>query len=102
MGFNNGGEDAGAAKLELPPGQVVRGISGRGMQDERTVVKRGEHGLHAGEVSSSCRDDQRRVQQLAMKFLRLEKVVCAFSAPIGDGGEILEFFLVWEVYLPRV
>ena len=62
LGFEDGGEDVCAAELALPPGQVIRSVSGRGVRKERIVIERGKHGLHAGEVSSSCRDDQCRVQ----------------------------------------
>ena len=78
LGFEDGGEDVDPAELALPPGQVVWGVSGRGVRNERIVMERGEHGLHAGEVSSPCRDDQRCVKQLAVKSLGLEEVVCAF------------------------
>jgi hypothetical protein len=62
LGFEDGGKDICMAKLVLPPNQVVWSVSGRGVQKERIVVERGEHGLHAGEVSPSCRDDQHCVQ----------------------------------------
>ena len=99
LGLDDGGENAGAAELEPPPLQVVWGVSGRGVRHERTIVKGGEHGLHADEVSSPCRDDQSRMQQLVVELLRLEEIVRAFLSPFSNGSEIFGFLFVWDVYL---
>ena len=58
MWFGDGKGDVRLAKLVLPPVQVFWGAPGRGVRVERTIVERGEHGLQAGEMSTSCRDDQ--------------------------------------------
>ena len=56
LGFWDGGENVSTAELELPPGKVIWGVSGRGAWKERVVIAGGKHGLHAGEVSPSCHD----------------------------------------------
>lgn len=81
-------------KLVLPPGQIVRGISGRPMQKERTVIKGGKHGLHVCKVCASGWDDQSCVKKLAVE-LCFKEVVCAFGFPFHNGHLILCFLSVW-------
>ena len=57
-GPRDGDGDTCVPELKLPPGQVVWGPSWGCVWKERTVVEGGEHGLHVGEVSMSCWDNQ--------------------------------------------
>ena len=97
LGFEDGGEDVGMAKLVLPPDQVIQGIEGMRVQNERTIVETGRHGLHAGEVSMPCRDDQGCVLQLAIELLHLKKVMCMPDSPFCDGSQVLGLLLAWQV-----
>ena len=45
-------------------------------------------------MSTSCRDDQRRVYELAVQLLRLEEIVRALASPFGDGGQVFGLLLV--------
>ena len=65
-GSGDGDGNNHLAELVLPPVQVIQGALGRGVTVERIVVEGCEHGLQAGEVSMSCRDDQHCMQQFSI------------------------------------
>jgi hypothetical protein len=56
-------------------------------------VEDAEHGLQLGEVGSSCRDDQARVEELTVELLDFSRVCVARSSQLSVARRYFSFFL---------
>lgn len=97
-----GSGHVGAAELAFPPAEVIWGVAGWGVREERTVIEGAKHGFQAGEKSASCRDDHGCMLKLAVELLHLEEVVGMPLLSLCDSCQVFGFLLLGKVHNVRM